>query len=31
MTIRDLCAATIIHSDNAAANILLASIGGPRR
>jgi len=30
MTIRDLCAAVITVSDNAAANLLLAGIGGPR-
>ena len=30
MTIRDLCAASIIASDNAAANILLSGIGGPQ-
>jgi len=29
MTIRELCAAVITQSDNAAANILLAGIGGP--
>jgi beta-lactamase class A len=29
MTIRDLCAAAVTHSDNAAANVLLAGIGGP--
>jgi beta-lactamase class A len=30
MTIRELCAAVITVSDNAAANILLAGIGGPQ-
>ena len=29
MTIADLCAATMTISDNAAANLLLASVGGP--
>ncbi len=29
MTVRDLCAATVMVSDNAAANILLAPLGGP--
>ena len=29
MTISDLCAAVIVRSDNAAANVLLAGIGGP--
>src|SRR3954468_7156018 len=29
MTIRELCAAIIVQSDNAAANLLLAGIGGP--
>jgi beta-lactamase class A len=29
MTVRELCAAVIIQSDNAAANVLLAGIGGP--
>ncbi|HUQ11017.1 MAG TPA: class A beta-lactamase [Steroidobacteraceae bacterium] len=29
MTIAELCAAVLVHSDNAAANILLAGIGGP--
>jgi beta-lactamase class A len=29
MTVRELCAATITLSDNAAANILLSGIGGP--
>jgi beta-lactamase class A len=29
MTIRELCAAVIMQSDNAAANVLLAGIGGP--
>jgi beta-lactamase class A len=29
MTIRELCAAAVTQSDNAAANVLLASIGGP--
>jgi beta-lactamase class A len=30
MTIRELCAAAVTQSDNAAANILLAGIGGPQ-
>jgi beta-lactamase class A len=30
MTIRELCAAIVTQSDNAAANLLLAGIGGPR-
>jgi beta-lactamase class A len=30
MTIRELCSAVITQSDNAAANLLLAGIGGPR-
>ncbi|MBC8028415.1 MAG: class A beta-lactamase [Steroidobacteraceae bacterium] len=29
MTVRDLCAAIVVSSDNAAANILLKGIGGP--
>lgn len=29
MSIRELCAAIVIQSDNAAANVLLAGIGGP--
>ncbi len=29
MTISDLCAAVVVRSDNAAANLLLAGIGGP--
>jgi beta-lactamase class A len=29
MTVRDLCAAAVTYSDNAAANVLLAGIGGP--
>jgi beta-lactamase class A len=29
MTISDLCAAVVVRSDNAAANVLLAGIGGP--
>jgi beta-lactamase class A len=29
MTVRELCAAVIVQSDNAAANVLLAAIGGP--
>jgi len=29
MTVRELCAAAVVHSDNAAANILLSGIGGP--
>jgi beta-lactamase class A len=29
MTIRELCAAVVTHSDNAAANVLLNGIGGP--
>ena len=29
MTVRDLCAAAVTVSDNAAANILLAPLGGP--
>ena len=29
LTIADLCAAAIEHSDNAAANLLLATLGGP--
>lgn len=29
MTVRDLCAAIVVSSDNAAANILLRGIGGP--
>jgi beta-lactamase class A len=29
MTIRELCEAVVTHSDNAAANVLLAGIGGP--
>jgi len=29
MTVHDLCAATLIYSDNAAANVLLAGMGGP--
>jgi beta-lactamase class A len=29
MTIRELCAAAVTQSDNAAANVLLANIGGP--
>lgn len=29
MSVRDLCAAAVVHSDNAAANLLLAGIGGP--
>jgi beta-lactamase class A len=29
MTVRDLCAAIVISSDNAAANVLLTGIGGP--
>ncbi|MDF3022386.1 MAG: Beta-lactamase [Steroidobacteraceae bacterium] len=29
MTISELCAAVVVHSDNAAANVLLAGIGGP--
>jgi beta-lactamase class A len=29
MTVRALCAAAITHSDNAAANLLLAELGGP--
>jgi len=29
MSISELCAAAVIHSDNAAANILLAGLGGP--
>lgn len=30
MTVRELCAAIVTQSDNAAANILLAGIGGPQ-
>ena len=30
MTISELCAAVVVHSDNAAANVLLAGIGGPQ-
>jgi len=30
MTVRDLCAAAITYSDNAAANVLLTGIGGPQ-
>jgi len=30
MTLRELCAAIVSQSDNAAANLLLAGIGGPR-
>jgi beta-lactamase class A len=30
MTLRELCAAVVMHSDNAAANVLLAGIGGPQ-
>src|SRR5262245_36271255 len=29
LTVRELCAATITYSDNTAANVLLAGIGGP--
>jgi beta-lactamase class A len=29
MTVAELCSAAIVHSDNAAANILLAGLGGP--
>ena len=29
MSVRDLCAAAVTYSDNAAANVLLAGIGGP--
>lgn len=29
MTVLDLCAAAVIHSDNSAANLLLQTIGGP--
>ncbi len=29
MTVRDLCAAIVVSSDNAAANVLLKGIGGP--
>jgi beta-lactamase class A len=29
MTIRELCGAVVMHSDNAAANVLLTGIGGP--
>ncbi len=29
MTVRELCAAVIVQSDNTAANVLLAGIGGP--
>jgi beta-lactamase class A len=29
MTVRDLCAAAVAYSDNAAANVLLTGIGGP--
>jgi beta-lactamase class A len=29
MTVRELCAAAVTNSDNAAANLLLANIGGP--
>lgn len=29
MTVEDLCAATVMYSDNAAANILLSTINGP--
>ncbi len=29
MTIRELCEAAVVHSDNAAANVLLAGMGGP--
>lgn len=29
MTVRDLCAAAVTYSDNAAANVLLAGMGGP--
>ena len=31
MSVRDLCAAAIAYSDNAAANVLLAGMGGPAR
>jgi beta-lactamase class A len=30
LTVADLCAAAIEHSDNTAANLLLATLGGPR-
>jgi beta-lactamase class A len=30
MTVRELCAAAITYSDNAAANVLLAGMGGPQ-
>ena len=30
MTVRELCAAAVVLSDNAAANVLLAGIGGPQ-
>ena len=30
LTVEQLCAAAIEHSDNAAANLLLATVGGPR-
>jgi beta-lactamase class A len=30
MTLRELCAAVVIHSDNAAANVLLNGMGGPQ-
>jgi beta-lactamase class A len=30
LTVADLCAAAIERSDNAAANLLLATLGGPR-
>jgi beta-lactamase class A len=30
MTISELCAAVVVNSDNAAANVLLAGIGGPQ-
>jgi beta-lactamase class A len=29
MTITELCSAVVVHSDNAAANVLLAGLGGP--
>ena len=31
MTVGELCAAAITMSDNSAANLLLATVGGPRR
>ena len=31
MSVRDLCAAAIAYSDNAAANVLLAGMGGPAK